>query len=65
MMVNGFEYNERNVNKIKRIGEETEIDIKDIKNNSSQFQFHETHCGSTPNGSNQSIDHYNAHKKNR
>ena len=65
MMVNGFEYNERNVNKIKRIGEETEIDIKDIKNNSSQFQPKETHCAVLPNWGNQSINNYNAYKKNR
>ena len=65
MIVNGFEYNERNVNKIKRIGEETEIDIKDIKNNSSQFQSKETHCGFLPNRGHQSINKYNAYRKNR
>ena len=65
MMANSFKYNEPNVNKTTNIGEETEIDIKDIKNNSSQLQSQETHCGSSPYGGNQSIDHYHAHKKNR
>jgi len=65
MMVNGFEYNEPNVNKIKRIGEETEIDIKDIKNNSSHFQCQKIHCESLPNGGNRSNDNYNKYKKNR
>ena len=65
MMVNGFKYNETNVNKTIRIGEGTEIDIKDIKNNSSQFQSKETHCGFLPDGGNQSINNYNAYKKKR
>ena len=65
MMVNDFKYNEPKVNKTTRIGEESEIDIKDIKNNSSQLQSQETHCGSLPYWGNQSIDHYPAHKKNR
>ena len=65
MMANSFKYNEPNVNKTTNIGEETEIDIKDIKNNSSQFQSKETHCGFLPNGGNQSIDNYNAYKKKR
>ena len=65
MMVNGFKYNDPNVNKTTRIDEETEIDIKGIKNNSSQHQSQKTHCGSSPNGGNQSINNYNAYKKNR
>ena len=64
-MVNGFDYNEPRANKIKRIGEETEIGIKDIKNNASQYQSQATHCGSSPNGSNTSTDNYNAYKQNR
>ena len=64
-MVNGFEYNETSAKKIKRTGEETERDIKDMKNNVSKFQSQETHCGSLSNGGNQSIDNYNAYKKNR
>ena len=65
MMVNGFKYNGPNVNKIKIIGEETEGDIKDMKNDVSQPQSRDTHCGSSPNRGYQSIDNYNAHKKNR